>query len=48
MIMVVVAWILALALVFSGIVLGIRHRMFWAIGLIVTGMITGLGASSLV
>jgi len=41
------AWILTLVLVFSGNVLAIRHRMFWGIGLIVTGMITGLGATSL-
>jgi len=43
----VLAWILALALVFSGNVLAVRHRMFWGIGFILTGMITGIGASSL-
>ena len=43
----VLAWILTLALVFSGNVLAVRHRMFWGIGFILTGMITGVGASSL-
>ena len=43
----VLAWILTLGLVFCGNVLAVRHRMFWGIGFIVTGMITGVGATSL-
>ena len=44
----ILVWLLALALVGCGLVLTMRRRMFWGIGLVLAGMLAGIGAASTV
>ncbi|WP_203911602.1 hypothetical protein [Rhizocola hellebori] len=42
----ILVWLLALALVGSGLVLTTRRRMFWGISLVLFGMLAGIAAAS--